>query len=169
MKFVKFTKRLNIYFKFVILTTARVDNCPAERQITDSVVSEKPWSPCSSIFSPFLRSLSGGSVGCRDSSSMSWVTASLWGLGTSRFSIPQSPSASSCPWEAWASILSRETRGLGRASKRSWITFSLCYVSLSTCRNRDIYEGFLRLIRSFTEGKHHSVTFCGLRKGKNME
>lgn len=60
--------------------------------------------------SPFLRSLSGGRlcVGCSDSSSISWVTASLWGLGISRLRIPQSPSAPpSCPWEAWGSILPR--------------------------------------------------------------
>lgn len=48
---------------------------------------------------PFLRSLSGGRfcVGCRDSSSISWVIASLWGLGNSRLIIPQSPPAPSGP------------------------------------------------------------------------
>lgn len=52
--------------------------------------------------SPFLRSLSGGRlcVGCSVSSSISWVTASLWGLGNRKLNIPQSPSAPSCPWEA---------------------------------------------------------------------
>lgn len=61
----------------------------------------------SSIYLPFLRSLSGGRlcVGCRDSSSISWVIASLWGLGNSRLNTPQSPSAPSGPWEACGSIL----------------------------------------------------------------
>lgn len=64
---------------------------------------------------PFLRSLSGGRlcVGCSDSSSISWVTASLWGLGNSRLNISQSPSAPSCPWEAWGSILPQEAIGMG--------------------------------------------------------
>lgn len=64
-------------------------------------------STCTSL--PFLRSLSGGRlcVGCRDSSSISWVIASLWGLGNSRLNILQSPSAPSSPWEAGGSIRPR--------------------------------------------------------------
>lgn len=76
-----------------------------------------PTGPHSSMSSPFLRSLSGGSVGCSDSSSISWVTASLWGLGTRRLDIPQSPSAPSCPWEACVSILPQE--GTGECPRRA--------------------------------------------------
>ena len=77
------------------------------------------WCVCVCGNSPFLRSLRGGSfwVGCRVSSSSSWVTASLWGLGTSSPSIPQSPWAPSHPWGSiaplspWQTARSRSHRG----------------------------------------------------------
>lgn len=72
---------------------------------------------------PFLRSFRGGRlcVGCKDSSSISWVTASLWGLGTSRFDIPQSPSAPSCPGEAWNSIILQ--RSGGGQTRGVWVPY----------------------------------------------
>lgn len=82
-----------------------------QRQEVWEANRDELWRLCgSSVSSPFLRSLSGGRlcVGCSDSSSISWVTASLWGLGTSRFDISQSPSAPNCLWEAWGSILPQE-------------------------------------------------------------
>lgn len=110
IKFLSFTSFLCNICQFLLLTAA------AE---TGSVGRERDelWVLCgSSGSSPFLRSLSGGRlcVGCSESSSISWVTASLWGLGTSRFDIPQSPSAPKRPWEAWGSILPQEGGGWGR-------------------------------------------------------
>lgn len=82
-----------------------------QRQEVWEANRDELWRLCGgSVSSPFLRSLSGGRlcVGCSDSSSISWVTASLWGLGTSRFDISQSPFAPNCLWEAWGSILPQE-------------------------------------------------------------
>lgn len=55
-------------------------------------------------------------MGCSVSSSSSWVTASLWGLGTRRFDIPHSPSATS--WDARVSMLPQEGTGEGPGQKR---------------------------------------------------
>lgn len=51
------------------------------------------------LHSPFFRSLRGGKywLGCNESSLNSWATASLWGLGASRVSDPESSSASAVP------------------------------------------------------------------------
>lgn len=92
-------KFLNLLASLIFSVSNRGGSLMDEEEIGAWEQSYGLRGPTEWSHSPFLRSLMGGRfrVGWRDSSSRSWVTASLRGLGTSTPSAPGSPSTPRLP------------------------------------------------------------------------